>query len=213
MNHYEVLDVPKTATPAEIKRAYKRMAKKHHPDRGGDAKQMVLINKAHDTLMDPAKREHYDATGEDKPQTAIDIEARNSIMQCFGAYITQPGVNIPKRAVAALKEAKQKFAAEITKAKKELAALEKRRDEVQCDEPENLWKIFMDSVVQEANKSVTVAEHKVAIADRALEMMQAYRSDKVDGGQDPIGQSMFGDFESFVKAAKAAKNSGSYWRK
>lgn len=60
---YEVLGVPQTATIDEIKKQYKRMAIKHHPDKGGDAETFKEINAAHEVLSDPEKRRIYDKYG------------------------------------------------------------------------------------------------------------------------------------------------------
>lgn len=155
------------------------MAKKHHPDRGGDPKQMVLVNRAHDTLMDPAKREHYDLTGEEKPQTAIDIEAKNTIIQAFARLWDQPG-NVPKRVVRALTELRGNFRAKVTDQHRKLKQIEARRDEVTTTDGENLWTGFIDSVLNETRNGIKKEERNSEIADRALEMMKAYRSDKKD---------------------------------
>lgn len=65
MNHYETLGVTTTATEAEIKKAYKKLASKHHPDKGGDQEKFKEIQAAYDVLSDPAKKAQYD-----NPQTA-----------------------------------------------------------------------------------------------------------------------------------------------
>lgn len=60
-DYYTILGVPKTATADEIKRAYRSLAMKHHPDRGGDVAQFQDIQEAYATLGDPAKRQQYDS--------------------------------------------------------------------------------------------------------------------------------------------------------
>lgn len=180
MNHYEVLGIEKTATPAEIKKAYKRMAKKHHPDRGGDAQAMVLVNKAYDTLMDPAKREHFNLTGEDKPLTDIDIEARNSILQLFGALLAQGRVNVPARATRAANTGMIEIKAELAEHKRKYEELQKRRDEVTCTDPENLWIRLVDSTLAQARGQIALIERKLEIANRVVEMLKAYRSGVVE---------------------------------
>jgi len=63
MNPYSTLGVSKGATAETIKRAYKDQAKKHHPDRGGDASKFAEITNAYEILRDPNKRAYYDNTG------------------------------------------------------------------------------------------------------------------------------------------------------
>ena len=62
---YEVLGVPKTASEAEIKKAFRSLAKKHHPDKhAGDAaaqKKFQEISAAYDILGDKDKRAQFDA--------------------------------------------------------------------------------------------------------------------------------------------------------
>jgi molecular chaperone DnaJ len=60
-NHYEVLGVPKTATPNEIKTAFRKLAKKYHPDRNsGSAERFKQVNTAYQILSDSGLRKQYD---------------------------------------------------------------------------------------------------------------------------------------------------------
>ena len=59
-NYYDVLGVNEQSTSAEITKAFKDLAKKHHPDRGGDEGKFKEINEAHETLKDSQKRHDYD---------------------------------------------------------------------------------------------------------------------------------------------------------
>lgn len=59
-NYYDVLGVNEDSTSADITKAYKNLAKKHHPDRGGDQTKFQEINEAHDTLKNSQKRHDYD---------------------------------------------------------------------------------------------------------------------------------------------------------
>lgn len=60
MDHYSTLGVPKGASDEEIKKAYRKLAMQHHPDRGGDQAKFQQIQQAYDTLGDPQKRQEYD---------------------------------------------------------------------------------------------------------------------------------------------------------
>lgn len=60
VTHYELLDLPVTATSEEIKKAYRRCSREVHPDRGGNAGMFRIIQMAYDTLVDPVRRAEYD---------------------------------------------------------------------------------------------------------------------------------------------------------
>lgn len=60
MDYYKVLGVSSSATQDEIKAAYRKMAMKHHPDRGGDANKFKEIEEAYRTLSDENTRYEYD---------------------------------------------------------------------------------------------------------------------------------------------------------
>ena len=59
-NYYDMLDVSESASNKEIKQAFKKLAKQHHPDRGGDQTKFKEANEAYDTLKNPSKRQEYD---------------------------------------------------------------------------------------------------------------------------------------------------------
>ncbi len=60
---YARLGVSKDAEPSEIKKAFKKLAMTHHPDKGGDPEEFKKIQHAHEVLTDENKRKMYDMTG------------------------------------------------------------------------------------------------------------------------------------------------------
>jgi curved DNA-binding protein len=66
-DYYKTLGVPRTATQAEIKKAFRKLARQHHPDQNkgdkGAEQRFKDINEANEVLSDPAKRKQYDELG------------------------------------------------------------------------------------------------------------------------------------------------------
>lgn len=62
-DYYKTLGVPRNASADEIKKAYRKLARKHHPDTGGDEAKFKEINEAYEVLSDEKKRDLYDQYG------------------------------------------------------------------------------------------------------------------------------------------------------
>lgn len=63
-DYYEILGVTKSASADEIKKAFRKLAVKHHPDKeGGDESKFKELNEAYEVLKDPTKRQRYDQFG------------------------------------------------------------------------------------------------------------------------------------------------------
>src|SRR4051812_2269945 len=69
IDYYKILEIDKNATEADIKKAYRKLARKYHPDLNpNDAnakKKFQQINEANEVLSDPEKRKKYDKYGKD----------------------------------------------------------------------------------------------------------------------------------------------------
>lgn len=79
--YYELLGVPRGADGDEIRRAYRRAAVTHHPDKGGDEEAFKEVARAYQVLGDPALREVYDVYGEDGVNGGVGAAAAG-----FGRY-------------------------------------------------------------------------------------------------------------------------------
>lgn len=102
MDYYATLGVAKTATPEEIKKAYRRLASQHHPDKGGDTAMFQKIEEAYRTLSDPQKRQQYDnpntgfkefnfnAGGFDPGMFSGDMDPRDIFAHIFGQRAGNP---------------------------------------------------------------------------------------------------------------------------
>lgn len=62
-DYYNILGIDKNASPDEIKKAFRKKAHEHHPDKGGDAEKFKELNEAHQILSNPQKKQQYDQFG------------------------------------------------------------------------------------------------------------------------------------------------------
>lgn len=81
MNHYETLGVNKTSSPEEIKRAYRKLASQHHPDKGGDTAKFQQVEEAYRVLSDPQKRAEYDSPAQQMGPNHFHFNFNNGNME------------------------------------------------------------------------------------------------------------------------------------
>lgn len=86
-NHYQVLGVLRSATPQEVKAAYRAKARESHPDRGGQADRFAEIQAAYDTLGDERQRAEWESRFAD---WAAERKA-TPCGQCFAPLRTRKG--------------------------------------------------------------------------------------------------------------------------
>src|ERR1043166_4046345 len=88
IDYYQVLGVNKNATEDEIKKAYRKLARKYHPDLNPNDKEankkFQQINEANEVLSDPDKRKKYDQYGKDWKHAEQFEKARQSQGQSHG---------------------------------------------------------------------------------------------------------------------------------
>jgi curved DNA-binding protein len=90
VDYYKILGIDKTATPKDIKSAYRKLARKYHPDlnpKDNDAKKnFQQINEANEVLSDPEKRKKYDQYGKDWQHADEFEKAKQYQGQSSGSY-------------------------------------------------------------------------------------------------------------------------------
>lgn len=84
--YYETLGVPPDVGNEGLKKAYRKKAKEHHSDKGGDDEEMRRINAAFEVLSDPDKRAAYDASGCDPEFEGKKEDARLTVFMMFREF-------------------------------------------------------------------------------------------------------------------------------
>lgn len=84
MDYYRILNVSKTASQDEIKKAYKKLVMTHHPDRGGDPEQFKRVTEAYETLKNPQTRQQYD-----NPQPRVNTQNFHNYHDVFADFFNQ----------------------------------------------------------------------------------------------------------------------------
>jgi len=94
---YKILGVEKTADQSEIRKAYMKLARKEHPDKGGDPERFKEISKANDILSDPEKRKLYDQYGEEGVESGGGGSQADLFSELFGGGGGRRGRSGPRK--------------------------------------------------------------------------------------------------------------------
>jgi molecular chaperone DnaJ len=93
-NYYEILGIAKDAELSDVKKAYRDLSKKHHPDVGGDEEKFKELSEAYATLSNPQKRANYD-----NPMRGHSggFNPFGDIFGGMGGHMRPPNPNAPRR--------------------------------------------------------------------------------------------------------------------
>jgi len=83
---YDRLGVGKSASGDEIKKAYRDMARQHHPDKGGDTETFKGVQEAYEVLSDPSRKQMYDMTGSTSEQPQQQQQQRGPFPDIFSMF-------------------------------------------------------------------------------------------------------------------------------
>jgi curved DNA-binding protein CbpA len=163
---YAVLGVPRTATEKEIKDAYRKLVRTHHPDKGGDPAKFKELTEAHTVLSDSKLRDLYDRGQYTGSTKSIDDIARAKLASLFSQIVESiHEINVSSKDI--IKDLKKAVSTTIESVRVEIVTLEVR---VKTLSELNSRLSGKDTMLND------IVEHKIAetkrVAEEAREMIK-----------------------------------------
>ena len=183
---YTVLDLDESASKAEIKDSYRRLAQKHHPDKGGKEEVFLEIKVAYETLIDPQQRAKYHETGDyDEAPPPKTERGEQLVLETFSMLIqenTKGDMIVVARNM--LEIALRKIISGITKFQQEkkkcnilLKRVKKLKDKNHLDD---LWTQAVEAKIAGINASVEHMEGECKGVKDALKILDKYHDKEPD---------------------------------
>ena len=200
MDHYETLGVPRDASAADIRKAWKRLMSQTHPDKeGGETADAAEINRAYQALRDPDRRARYDDTGSDEAteeQTAVEL----MVMQAFAMAMDNPMAddNPVRWAVDQLRTSSAETRGKLIQITTQLSKLKKLRARVKCKGEKNLAHRVIDERVKQLESLQGQGAEKIRRTDLAIKLIGEYSTDaKATLGADAPPRRVAFQWEAF----------------
>lgn len=178
---YGELGVGRDASEADIRKAYRRKAKRAHPDGGGSAEAFAKLSRALTVLSDPKARAHYDATGEIEERAVDnrDADALNVLAACFGRVMAQMQAGVPVRDfIAAMRRdllsRKGQWAEAKAKAERDLAGQARFAKRFRAANGQNWLETFALKAAEPLRQQARQAENELRALGAALDLLKNF---------------------------------------
>jgi curved DNA-binding protein CbpA len=180
MNPYTILEVPPQATDDEIKKKFRILAQRYHPDRvDGDEEKFKQINLAYSILSDPVRRKHFDTTGKYEMNPNLRDEAMNNLARIINIFMEQIDPELGNLVVSMkmdiereknyLREQISICINSINKLEKFLAKTKKKK------EGENILKAFIATQIKQREENIKNHNRVLEVCDKMLEILEDYQ--------------------------------------
>ncbi len=180
-NLYEILGVDKESTLEEIKKAYKILANKYHPDKGGDSSLFVNVQKAYDVLSDPEARKIYDETGNISKIDNSRAEDISVLAQFISTAVTH--INSSNFGYSDIfKVIDGLISATVAQTKQSMSAVDERLlvEKMVLDKIKKKDSIVYSVIaknVEALNKNIEAHKERLKILDRVKDLFEEARDD------------------------------------
>jgi len=180
MNPYEVLGVKKNASQKEIKNAYRKLSKTHHPDKGGKPEDFVKIQNAYDVLSDEKARKKYDETGDISSGIPLTAAGRNMLISIWEQLVdldfrANQIIAIPDVLLSKLKQMKDSIRKKREMSVEDIAIYEKiKKRLIYKGEDNDFLKLTLIHKIQNANDNVKRFNRRVEEIESAEKLAKDY---------------------------------------
>jgi len=213
MTFYDDLGIKKDATPDQIKEAYRELAKKHHPDKGGDPEMFKKVSHAYSVLSDADKRARYD-NGESVDDIPMTKEAKlvSIILPIFNGIIDSRFDYVHNDIFEAIKENltqnREGIKFEKDKAQKKIKDYNNILSRIKVNEKSTMFTRLLEDKIATYNILMVKMDEAIELFNEALVVMKEceYKTDKVPDDDDfeKIGKRV--DYEQLMASVMASYN-------
>jgi len=177
--YYKVLGVSETSTEDEIRVAYRKLSKEHHPDAGGDAGKFSKISIAYSVLSDKEKRGKYD-NGEKISDIAQ--EAHSTLMTVFQGIVNE-NKKCELKNIDFVSEARQRIAQvnfstelAINKLNVDIESIKEARERTsESDDGYNYLDVVFQQTFNEHEKMKIEKEYAIKVGEKMLEILDGIK--------------------------------------
>lgn len=184
---YETLGVDKDATSKEINAAYKKKAKKAHPDQGGSAEEFQQLKNSAMVLLDPEKRKRFDEEGivDDNTPNNIQAKAMENIANFFinsvdaletpqGMGIRMNDLDMVSGAVTYFRQQIQGAEAHITVIEKKIKSFDKMLKRLKTKRKNDVIRTMITSHMTTLKNATTGSKLQIKMCEAAILILKDY---------------------------------------
>jgi len=183
MNPYKVLGIKKNASKEEINEAYKKLAKIHHPDIGGDEDEFKKINEAKSILLDVEKRKFYDLNGivPDSKSALMYEDVKKMMKDHILGRLSQDkevSIELMKKTI---KDEIKKYEDELFSLKEFLEILNENKNAIKKIDKRkkiNCFRLAIQELIRETKDSIRSCRHNIDEGEKILEILLGYEDSK-----------------------------------
>ena len=179
---YSVLGVPRDANEPTIRRAFRKQARKAHPDGGGSVDQFNLLKSAYDILSDPDRRRRYDESGDtgeaaQDPRQAKIIEVLSiGLDLALFKLASKPqegrNINILQLTVLEIEEKRKEWTNQRSNYQQALAVSQQLQDRFDVPEGPNLLERVVAARISTCEKHIEALDERIQLIDEAIDSLR-----------------------------------------